>query len=435
MRTFSHHFICALLLAGTLGAQDEVLLEGGHLLTGEVLGIADDGRILLKSDLSPTPFEIRDGSVRKLTFAAQDAESKPHSEILHLVNGDTLPGVLVSLDAANIGFDTPYAGRLTVPRELARSVDFGVTPQRLVFSGPGDFKDWTSNDDWKMAGATLTSSSNSTIARSEILPEQFILRFRLEWVGNPSLRFYFCDDTLKSNAEADRYYFEFNSAGMQLKRETSQDGRRWHPLVSLPLKPRSFASSKVDIELRVDRFQRIIHVYVNNESQGSYRDPIGDFPEGSGILIESLAGGGSKNILSRLEIFEWDAVSQLRREEGHEDIGLDALISTDGNRFSGSAREIVNTDGEFEVRFLSPHSDNDLAVPRSRISTLYFKVVDGAATSNPTHVADLRESGRLHLSQPRLADGVLTAKHPLLGEISLSASALLILDRTDKEKK
>ena len=58
-----------------------------------------------------------------------------------------------------------------------------------------------------------------------------------------------------------------------------------------------------------------------------------------------------------------------------------------------------------------------------------------AATSNPTHVADLRESGRLHLSQPRLADGVLTAKHPLLGEISLSASALLILDRTDKEKK
>jgi hypothetical protein len=81
------------------------------------------------------------------------------------------------------------------------------------------------------------------------------------------------------------------------------------------------------------------------------------------------------------------------------------------------------------VLFRSPHADEDLPVPRDRISSLYFRVVDSEEAPPSTHVADLRQGGRLHLSNPTLSNGVLQALHPLLGRISIAQGALLVLER------
>lgn len=435
MRLSALH-LSLLLAAATAAADDRVLLADGNTLSGSVTGIGEDGRVLLESEIAGAPFEIRREAVKRISFESAEGSERNGPEVLHLANGDTLPGEFVQLDPEALGFRTDYSGTLTVPRVQAQAVDFGVTPQRLVFRGPGEIHEWDENDDWQSAGSTFMSTSSSSIARANILPEQFILRFRLEWEGNPSLRFYFCDELLKVNGDSDRYYFEINSAGMQLKRQTKDGGRRWFPLASLARKPDSFPNATVDVELRVDRFQRIIYININGESQGLYRDPIDEFPAGTGILLQSLAGGDMKNIISRIEIYEWDAVSQLRRNEGHEDVHSDALISSSGERFSGVAEKFVaKEDGDSKgILFSSPHSDESFIIPRKRISTLYFRRQEAALDPPPTHLLQLGNTGKLHLSGISLAGDTLTGIHPLLGEISVKRDTLLSIEALSKSE-
>ena len=66
-------------------------------------------------------------------------------------------------------------------------------------------------------------------------------------------------------------------------------------------KPRSIPRG-IDVELRVDRDRRQIYLYLNNEKIQRTPDPIDNFPTGSGIMLQSQAGGDLKNIVSGLEI-------------------------------------------------------------------------------------------------------------------------------------
>jgi hypothetical protein len=311
------------------------------------------------------------------------------------------------------------------------SVDFGVAPQPLVFKGPGGQDGWEEGDDWRFRGTTLVSSGRGTIARKKVLPEQFILRFHLAWETNPSFQFYFCDDYLKDGGETDRYYFDVNTGGLQLKRQASSEGRSWHSLYSSQRRPDEFHDKNVEIELRVDRERRLIYIYVDGELEGRYRDHIERIPKGTGIMLKSNSGGDVKNIISSIEIYKWDSISQLHRSEGHEDPTLDAVITTDSERLPGEVQGLAEEDGDRVLLLKNPHSDPLFHIPLRRTSVLYLRQGEPPAQPPHSYLVEFAGQGRLQLTDLRLDDDKLSARHALLGEVDLERDSLVRLSANE----
>lgn len=434
------HLSLALSIAwsGFLQAEDRITLQDDSILHGTVRQIDDAGKIIVDSELSPKPLLLKGEALRSINFDVAHGEYKGHPELLHLVNGDILPGRIQALDDQQIQLDTWYAGLLTIPRKHARSISFGVAPQKLAYQGPKGLAGWSNNDaNWEFEGGKLVCESTGTIAREKVLPEQFILRFRLEWENNPNFKFYFCDDFLKQTGDTDRYYFEINTGGMQLRRQTSKGERRWFGLAQDPRRPEDFRGRGVDVELRVDRKNRVIYLYIDNEKFGAFPDSIDDFPTGTGIMLHSQANGGLKNIVSRIEIFEWDAITELRRNEGHKDPKTDGVVDVDGQHFSGTAVRLEDDEGRPRLLFTSPFIPDLLKIHTHRLSSLYFKEPEEALGKKgraPINF-DLRGGGKLQLSSLALGEDVLSAKHPLLNDLNLKREALQQLFVTSVEEE
>ena len=418
-------FTCSLVVAGIAQASgDRISLKDGSTLRGTVLSIDGDEKLVINTDISPEPVELRASALRSINFEVKSGERQGDPELLHLVNGDILPGVLRSLDEEKLVFQTWFAGDLTIKRSNTRSIDFGVIPQKLVYMGPKPLTEWSDNDDWEWEDGKLICDTSGTIAAENVLPRQFILRFRLDWETGPNFRIYFCDDYLKRTGNADRYYFELNSMGSQLKRQTTEGGRRWHTLAQSHRRPEEFRDRGVNVELRVDRDRRQIFVYLNGEKLQRTPDPIDTFPAGTGIMLQSQAGGDLKNIVSNIAIYEWDAITELRRDEGHADPETDGLVDVEGQHISGKAVRLEEEAGKTRVIFESPFNNRPLKVNNERISSLYFKQVPDLPEGQAPIQFDLRGGGKLQLASLELGENQLNATHPLLGPLNLDRSCL-----------
>lgn len=438
MRTFFSILLTSWLAAPAwLAAEDVVGLSDGSTIRGTVRGIQPDGRVVVESPLSPAPLYLRGESLRSIKFELETGSHPGHSELVRLVNGDVLPGALRGFDADAVELQTWYAGEVRVERRFVKSIDFGVTPQKLVYNGPNSLAEWINNSNWSFDedSRKLVCDASGSLARPDILPKQFILRFRIEWESNPNFKIYFCDDYLKRTGNADRYYFEINSAGLQLKRQTEENSQRWVDLANSNRRPEEFPGRFIDVEIRVDRESRLIYLYLNGEKLGRYPDPIAPFPAGTGIMLYSQAGGELKNIISQIEIYEWDAVTQLRRSEGHDDPDTDAIVDVNGEHISGRALRLEEEDGTSRLVFESPYSDELLAIRTTKISSLYLRSAgDPPAGGGPVHLA-LRGGGKLRLNSPSLGEDTLSARHPLLGDLRLQRAALNQLSVSDPDEE
>lgn len=419
-----------LLLGGSLlaSAADELSLSNGDLLTGTARSVDADGRLTFETPNAFEPLVIRSDALGALRFGFEQPEDLPQSERVKLTNGDVLPGEILNLGEESLEIRTWACGDLVIPRSAIASVHFGVAPHDLVFTGPGKEAGWQDNENWSFQGAGASSSSRGTVARPDVLPQQFILRFRLEWETNPNFRFYFCDDLLDRSGEEDRYYFEVNTAGLQLKRQAADSKRRWYPLWSSDRRPASFPKQAVEVELRVDRERRLIYIYIDGESEGRQHDPIGEIPTGTGILLESLAGGDMRNIVSGIEIYEWDAISQIHRTEGHKNPAADAIVTVESERYEGSVRGLEGGGDDRALLIKSPHSDDPVRIPIDALSVLYFRKAPDGDPAPARFRVKLAALGSLSLNKPELSPERLTLSHPLLGDVSVRREALVSLE-------
>jgi hypothetical protein len=416
--------LCVLVVVPAEPTEDTLELNDGSRLSGRVLAIEGSDKVVVDSSLSDEHIHLRAQSLSSISFRNDAANSQKAPQLLHLVNGDILPGTLQNLDSKEVSFLTGYANELTIPRDHVHSIDFGVTPQKLVYSGPKPITEWSDNDDWEWENGSLTCNTSGTIAAENVLPRQFILRFRLDWENDPNFRIYFCDDFLKRTGNADRYYFEVNSMGSQLKRQTTEGGRRWHTLAQSHQKPREYPGRGIDVELRVNRDSRQIYLYLNSEKIQRTPDPIDTFPTGTGIMLQSQAGGDLKNIVSKLEIYEWDAVTELRRDEGHEDPKTDGLVDVEGQHLSGSALQLQASDQGDSIIFESPFNDQPLNIQTSRISALYFKHPLQLPEGQAPVALSLTGGGSLQCTALEMKDSSIEATHPLLGKLTLDRNTL-----------
>lgn len=426
----------AALLMPLFATGDQIALIGDARLSGTVKSINAEGVVELESPLSPEPVLLRGEAVRKVTFSDEDGTFKVPPSRLELNNGDVFPVEVESLDGEKIRVVSPVAGNLEVPRSALKSLMLGIHPNRVIYSGPrtqNDLKpEGTQAENWSFDEGVLTVQGGGRASKRLEPVKQFIVRFTLEWHNNPSFQFFFADPLSPTHQVTDRYYFQFNGSGMELRRESSNAGKRQTSFATLNRRPEQFDNSRVKVEIRVDRTEGVLYLFLNDEAEGRFKDPVGNPPEGGGISFVSSAGNDSEISISGVEVLEWDPQGDRFRTEDRGDPRTDSMIERRGDRFSGRLIEIKNVESERIFVFKSDFQDEPIELPESEVSTVFFKEPEQeAAQQFHPFALRLKSEGVVRVSSCSFPGEKIEAVHPLLGPLVFARDGVTALERID----
>lgn len=421
-------------------AADDLFLEGAERLSGSVRAIGDNGSVLLDTPLAPEPVPLKANSVRKVVFS--DLADQPAAATcgVTLINGDVLPGDIESIDAKNLTVNSSVAGHFVIPRDQVYALQLGMHQANTLYAGPDGFNGWlrepATAEHWSFNDGAFQVRGNGKISRECDLPPQFVVRFKLGWESDPNIRFSFAAAPGTGEGARDRYYLQFNAAGIEIKRESSS-GRRYTTIATLNRLPKQYPGKHLTIEIRVDRPGRTLQLYLNDEPEGPFKDPLAKAPASGLIILESMVEEGASVRVSHIEVLDWNLKGERRRTEDRGDVTKDVLIGSQSERFSGTLVEAKKGPEGLLYVFKSAFQDDAIEVPESEISTVFFigKKDSGAAAAKDPFILQLRGGGSLHVSSCTFAAEQVEAAHPLLGRLTLRRQGIAAFERMSAKSK
>ncbi len=431
--------ISALALSGGLLA-DELTLTGEARLTGTVRSIDESGVVGLETSLSPELMLLKPEFFQKLDFSVpsaevQSAEVPRPSALVELTSGDLLPASIESLDDISLTVTAAEYSRIVIPRAALKSLQLGVRNRKIIYSGPRDLEEWTrqgnSPNSWALTNGSLISNGPGQASRDFETPRQFILKFTLKWQSNPAFQIFFADPLKQRGETSDRYYLQFNSAGMEIKRESTQ-GKHYETIIPSPRTPDHFPAGQVEVEIHVDRSTSKLHLFLNGEPEGSGLDRSASPPLGSGLTLMNSAESSNMEIRS-IEIAELDNTRTRHRAEDRGDPHTDSLISRDDDRWSGQLTRIHRDTAGAVFTFKSDFQEEPLELGEKDVSTLFFATSEApippAAADAHTFLLRLRGEGSLRVASCAYSQDFITARHPLLGVMKINRSSVASVER------
>lgn len=429
-----------LIFAGvTNGHADQVTLTPDGHLTGSVRAIDPAGVVELVSPLTSEPMLLAAGAVSKVEFSPPDREEDPPSALVELVNGDVLPATILGFDGTKLDVETADAGALAIPREALKSLQLGIRRRNVVYAGPLSLDEWTRDragaQSWTFANNSLIANGPAVASRKFVLPQQFVLKFTLQWESNPNVKVYFADPLMGTVEVADRYYMQFNGAGLEVKRESSK-GEHFRTVILLPRVPENYPTKTLAVEIRVDRKTSRIHLLLNGQPEATVIDPVPVAPSGDGVLLVNSASAGTNLRFSEIEVAEFDNARARHRAEDRGDPKTDSLISRDEDRWGGSLTGIRHTVDGAVYLFKSDFQEQPLELRETDVSTIFFAAADppaAAAARDHPFALRLTGDGVLRVSSCAFSDDRVTAEHQLLGTLEVNRDGVTALERLDQQ--
>ena len=428
----------SVLLGGGGLLADDLKLAGDVRLSGTIQSISREGILELSSELSPEPLQIHAAAVEMARFSHADAPAQTPGALLELTNGDVLPVLVESLGGAKIVVHAPDAGRLEIPRSALKSLQFGVKSRKIAYQGPKNIEEWdlgdSGQDGWSFAGNALVANGPAYASQRMDAPRQFSLKFSLKWQADPNFQIYFADPLTPDAERVDRYYLQFNAAGMEIKREASK-GKRFQSVMLLARTPDLYPSSQLDLEIRVDRNASRIHLLLNGEPEGAGVDPAGSPPSGNGLRLVNASPAGGTQEISRIELSELDNARTRHRLEERGDVSVDSLISRDDDRWGGQLLSIRKGEDGAIFQFKSDFQEAPLELLEADVSTIFFSAAASApAAQVPDHpfVLRLQSEGQLRVASCQFAADGIMVEHPLLGPLTFKRSGVVALERVQQ---
>ncbi len=417
---------------------DSLLLTDHARLTGTVRSINEAGVVELATALSPEPVLLKAGAVEKVEFSTPASPPAAAGTLIELANGDLLPATIESLDDKNLNVLTADAGGLRISRAALKSLQVGVRAQKVVYRGPKNSGEWGVYADhskiWQFANDALTANGPAQSARDFAAPPQFVLKFTLKWQSNPMFKIYFADPLTPEAELVDRYFLQYGSAGLEIKRESSK-GKRYQTVIQLPRSPDQFPANEIAVEIRVDRKTSRLHLLLNGEPEGAGVDPAGDAPQGNGVVITSSAPAGPVQEIRGIEVLELDNPGTRHRSEERGDAKTDSLISRDEDRWGGRLIGIQKGQEGAVFSFKSDFQEDPLELPEADVSTVFFAKPAQTDAPAPVHqfALRLRGEGSLRVSSCAFSADDVTAVHPLLGQLKIRRAGVTGLERLNSK--
>ena len=441
----SHIFAGCVLILSAGSRADEVRLMDGGRFSGNVLSIQEGGAIQLESPLTTEPLALRGDAVKEVEFSHAEAQPMPSGDTrILLVNGDFLTGSLLGYSrGGGVLIDAEDMGELEIPPRHLRSLTLGVRAARTIYQGPDDPANWMSDDrrraqNWRLAGDRLTIDGTGQIGRMLDLPDHYVIRFNLRWQGQPNFQLGFSDPLEEQHERVDRYYLQFGRAGLEIKRESST-GRRYHTVGTLNRTPDQFQNRNMDIELRVDRNQSVIHLAINGQTEGRFADPFDNPPTAGGISLVSNASAGNQHEIRNLTIENrhQEAPPSDRIGDRGEDPTRDALIIRQGDHYSGVLESIRRKEDDLIFTMKVDFREQPMEILGEDVAVIHFASKNDdqtppEAVAAAGFVLQLHDRGRLAVNRSSFEGTRVMAEHPLLGSLTMSRDRVSALERQMK---
>jgi hypothetical protein len=430
--------LCLLCIATYAGAA-EISFSGKNKISGELIAMDIDGTVTLNAPHSNEPIKINPDGIQKIDFGKSDINYELLEQNITLINGDSLPVEIRSLDDKVLKVHSPSMGEMNISRELINSLEVGIFSKKTIYKGPNEIREWSSPKDqateWAVENNMLFCDGSGTIYRDMKLLDNYSIRFKLKWANFPNFKFTFGDPMDFKGTSVNRYYFQFNRAGMQIRRE-STGNQRYFPIAQIARMPQEFAAKELLMEVRVNRKNGSIELYLDDRLQDKYTDSYPNKPSGTGISFHAEAADDNQISITNIEISQWDDRADRHRAEERGDLKEDAVIGNNGERFGGRILSITNANDRRIYRFKSNFQAEAMDLTDSEVSTIYF-----AATAPDKKLEEFkglnlffRGGGSCQVSKCSFNGDKVNISHPLLGEIQLNRSVVSHLERNASAK-
>jgi hypothetical protein len=428
----------ALLAACAAGhaAADDLKLSGGEArLSGTVRSISAEGVVELASELAAEPLLLKSGTVEKIEFSNKTPAGEPPSTLVELANGDLLPAMIESLNAGKLAVVSPEAGRLEIPRDRVKSLQFGIQRRKVIYQGPRSLEEWADGGsemkNWAFENEGLVSKGPAVASKKLPLSRQFIMRFTLVWQQGmaPNFQIYFADPLVAKGEPCNRYYLQFGGAGMEIKREAAK-GKRYNTIAILNRSADQFPDHRLQVTIMVNRDTGRLQLMLNGETEGEFADPIPNVPDGSGISLACNTPNNEVQEIREIEILEYDDSRRRHRSEDRGDLANDSLISREDDRWTGRLIEIRNTKDGVRFFFKTGFQEKPVEIPEADVSTVFLSGQSATADHKRLpFVLRLPGEGSLAVSSCEFTGESASAVHPLLGPLTLRRGGILSIER------
>ena len=423
--------------AACLCADVVTMTSGIERLTGDLRSIEDGGVLELQSGLSPDPLRVRASMVGKVEFATEAVAPEPAPARVELVNGDVIPCRIVGLDKGGLVVESTELGRIHIERRHLEAMQLGVRPDKVLYAASQGMGGWSVDQEdsaaWRFENGAMLAMGQSVATRSVGFPEQFILKFELEWARNamPAIMVFFADPLVANDERCDRYCLSFQSTGLEVKREAAKN-RRFTTVAFVNRMPAQCEGRRLRVELQIDRRDSSLRLLLDGKLEGEFVDPVPSPPSGAGLVLVSQADGVEQKV-SGLEVLECDNTPRMHRAESRGDEDGDSLITRRNERWSGVLEEIASSNTGAVLRFRFGFEEKCVEVPLTDVSTVFFSrsPTSKAFTKEPSasYVLSYAGAGLMHISSCRFSNDSAIIQHPLLGSLQMRRNFLRAIER------
>lgn len=420
---------------------DTLETDHGDTISGTVESL-EHGTIVFKSPMSPQALQIKASSLKHLTFPHTNKSGPKHSEVLTLINGDTLPCHVTSIDENHLSLTTGYAGSLNVDRSKIRSLRFGIISEEILFIGNEPPETWTHMEgDWTMTDDQAYEGKGH-LAQQLPLPDKVRYQYDLSWQSSPNFAFRFFAENNSAASKQNAYELIFNSEGMEIRRypDNTQSALRVISLSPADIQQGQKQKKSINIDLRADKSEGLISLYLDSTFIGTWHDTVRP-TNGNYTIFHNRSDQKTNCVISNIAITS--RIGSINSRFYDKDATLaktDILTDSQGNNIPGKLTEIQSDDTNKRVVVFEEKHEQDsleevsLQVPEHRISTLLFaKEENPAPSAGFSHMLHLNNGGKLKINKPRITADQLTATHPILGPLNVSRTSIESLSKGNTE--
>jgi hypothetical protein len=227
------------------------------------------------------------------------ASATPATHSVLLVNGDEIPGVLVSLDDKTLLLDTWYAGKLSIPRNMVKGIT-SLSGPLVTYEGPASIDGWSIDEfgddpprkNWTFQDGALVGSGWGDIRRDVKLPARARIEFDIDLAkgGQGESYFNICiygdiqkarDDAymigIMNNRDNKLIQLMRNSKG---RTQAMSDSINWHS-------PKA-DSGIMHMDIRVDKETKTIWLFIDGGMLGKWTDKDVFTGKGTSLLFLSV---------------------------------------------------------------------------------------------------------------------------------------------------
>ena len=420
---------------------DSLETDHGDTISGTVESL-EHGTIVFKSPMSPQALQIKASSLKHLTFPHTNKSGPKHSEVLTLINGDTLPCHVTSIDENHLSLTTGYAGSLNVDRSKIRSLRFGIISEEILFIGNEPPETWTHMEgDWTMTDDQAYEGKGH-LAQQLPLPDKVRYQYDLSWQSTPNFAFRFFAENNSAASKQNAYELIFNSEGMEIRRypDNTQSALRVISLSPADIQQGQKQKKSINIDLRADKSEGLISLYLDSTFIGTWHDTVRP-TNGNYTIFHNRSDQKTNCVISNIAITS--RIGSINSRFYDKDATLaktDILTDSQGNNIPGKLTEIQSDDTNKRVVVFEEKHEQDsleeisLQVPEHRISTLLFaKEENPAPSAGFSHMLHLNNGGKLKINKPTITADQLTATHPILGPLNVSRTSIESLSKGNTE--